>query len=62
MTASEPRDRERGERRQRSDDRTDTRTLENVPNPAPEYIRRSAANDNARAWPFFPFPDEWYAC
>jgi hypothetical protein len=61
MRANEPRDRERGEPCQLSDNRSGTRTLESMPNPASECVGRSAANDNAKAWPFFPFPDEWYA-
>ena len=62
MSANEHRDRECGEHRQPDEDEASTRTLENKPNLVRGHISdRPAANDNHKAWPLIPFPDDWYA-
>jgi hypothetical protein len=60
MSAKERRDRECGENRQQDEDGASTRTL-NKSNLVQGHVNgHPAANDNSKAWPLIPFPDDWY--
>jgi hypothetical protein len=60
MSANEHRDQECGKHRQLGEDRASIRTLESKSNLIQGHIGgRPAANDNAKAWPLIPFPDNW---
>jgi len=61
MSAKERRNHECGEHRQQDEGGASTRTLENNSNLVQGHISgHPAANDNGKAWPLIPFPDDWY--
>ena len=62
MSANERKDRECGEHRQPGEDGASTRTLENKSNLVHGHVSgHRAVNDNSKAWPPIPFPDDWYS-
>jgi hypothetical protein len=61
MSANEHRDQECGEHRQPGEDAASTSTFENKSNPVQSHIGgHPAANDNSKAWPLIPFPEDWH--
>jgi hypothetical protein len=62
MSTSERRDRECGKHHQQDENGVDARALENKSNLVRGHISGNpAANDNSKAWPLIPFPDDWYS-
>jgi hypothetical protein len=60
MSANERRDQACGEARRPNEDRASIRTLENKSDLIQAHIGcQPAANDNGKAWPLIPFPDDW---
>ena len=61
MSANEREGRDCGEKRQRDEDRLSTRMGSKSNVVQASITNRPAADDNSKAWPLIPFPDDWYA-
>jgi hypothetical protein len=61
MSTNERRDRECGKHHQQDEDGASTRALENKSNLVRGHSGHPATNDNSKAWPLMPFPDDWYS-